>query len=110
MSALDFDPWATLKRYGQGITPPKAPNPPNPAEDAGGALGVLGGLGGGHTPPAAPEQVADATLAALQAACADRAAALAGAYDAPDVMADREAIAAEEPLPALGTAERERHD
>jgi len=60
--------------------------------------------------PAAPAQPADPTLAALQAACDNRAVILAGSYHTADVLADREAVEAEGLLLAPGTAERDRLD
>jgi hypothetical protein len=45
-------------------------------------------------------------LTQLRAFCDARAADLAGAYDAPDVLADRQAIAAEELLPPAEAADR----
>jgi hypothetical protein len=46
----------------------------------------------------------------LQAACAMREAALIGAYETDEVIADREAIAAERLVPDPGTPERDRLD
>ena len=50
MSALAFDPWATLKCEAEDCTSPKPSNPPNPGGMAGMCLGELGGLGRGASP------------------------------------------------------------
>jgi hypothetical protein len=77
--------------------------------------------------PAGPEQVADEAaepgcnadtraaevaiiLRDLQAACAMREAALIGAYEIDEVIADREAVAVERLVPDPGTPERDRLD
>ena len=49
-------------------------------------------------------------LTELRAFCDARAADLAGAFDDPDVLADRQAIAAEELLPPAATPERDASD
>jgi hypothetical protein len=96
VNALDFDPWATLKRNSKGAAPPNPANPSNPdgAPEAG--LGGLDALGGGACP--------DRSFAgafALPSASPEQAA---------DEAADRDAIAAERLLPDHGTPKRDGLD
>ncbi len=87
MSALAFDPWAALKTQPGPHPPPNPPKVPNPPPSA---PSRLGGLGEGH-PPRCDSAVGAEGLPP------PAAAALAGAYAAPDVLADRQAIAEEPP-------------
>jgi hypothetical protein len=84
MSVLSFDPWEALKRNGDSGVPAKAANPANLSAPDIGGLAELAGFAGAPLPQRE-----------MRAACETRAAALAGAFDAPDVVADRAAIIAD---------------